>query len=148
MADTVRTAIADKMKTITGIGQVHEYERYAKDLSGLAEFYGNADGQLRGWFIRRQSVEEIRDGRPLETVRWQIRGYMALSDANQSELQFNDLVDAIRTAFRVDCSLGGKVTTTATDDGNGIQMPEFQQVLFANVLCHAVTLTLTTERYL
>jgi len=153
MTDPIRTAIVAKLNTVTDIGRVHAYERYANQLADLAALYawnpGGGPAQLRGWFVRRVKVHESMPTLATysETITWRIRGYMALSDAAASELAFDDLINAIRDAFRADDTLGGVVDSCRFDREAGIQMDDAGPVLFANVLCHSAQLTLTTRRY-
>ena len=57
--------------------------------------------------MRRTATTEVNaNGRLLSEHRWLIRGYMAFKDAVASELIFDDLVERIRAAVRVDTTLG------------------------------------------
>ncbi|HYE35503.1 hypothetical protein [Methylocaldum sp.] len=153
MADAIRTAIVAKLNSVADIGRVHAYERYANQMADLSALYawdaGSGQKQLRGWFARRVGIQESKPSEPTfrETITWQIRGYLALSDAAASELAFDDLIDAIRAAFRADDTLGGAVATCWIDDEAGIQSDDAGPVLFANVLCHSARLILKTRRY-
>lgn len=149
MSDPVRDAIISVLSGVTDIGMVHSYERYAKRSKDLSEFYV-ANSQLRGWFVRRLSVKDFEPavGRLIETTRWQIRGYMSLDDDAFTELIFDDLLDAIRLAFRVDHTLGGVIGTNITEQQAGLSIDDTGPVLFAGVLCHAARGSLITVRYL
>lgn len=149
----IRDAIVTKLDAIPSIGRVHGFERYAADFKALADLYVATIGnkpQLRGWFVQRTGTSETSRalGRYEETISWRIRGFMALSDATQSEFSFDALLEAIRDAFRSDETLGGTVASTVTDEAAGIQIEESGPVMFAGVLCHAATLRLATRRYL
>lgn len=153
----IRTAIKTLMLTVPDIGVVHEYERYAPDLAGVRAAYLYAPAnQLRGWFVRRQSTKEFGrvQNHSVESIRWQIRGYMALDDSAQSELTMDGLVEALRDVFRPDETLGGTVgqcSVPAPSGGSGesaLQVEDFGPVMFAGVLCHHARLGLTTIRYL
>ena len=146
--DAIREAIATTLETVPDIGVVHRYERYANQAGPLAALYGSG-GQLRGWHIRRVAVSETRlDVAPSVLTRWEIRGYLALADAAESELVFDRLIDAARAAFRADPTLGGVVATTAAEDVIGLQLADSGPVLFAGVLCHKAVLTLNTREWL
>jgi hypothetical protein len=103
--------------------------------------------------VRRLRVRETGIQQPLylESIDWQIRGFMGLDDATQSELVMEDLIDALRDRFRADSTLGGVITKTgalgSTKD-RGIQLEDFGPVLFGGVLCHGarIGLNTTTER--
>lgn len=149
----IRNAIVAKLNTVANIGRVHAYERYANQLADLSALYawnpGGGPAQLRGWFVRRIGIRETHPSESLfrEDITWQIRGYMALSDAAESELSFDALIDAIRAAFRADDTLGGAVDTCWINEEVGIQLDDAGPVLFANVLCHSARLTLMTRRH-
>lgn len=144
----IRTAIADKLRTVNEIGPVHEYERYAKTDAGIAALYQSGD-QLRGWHIRRVRGRATSPsvGRVLVDYDWELRGVLSLQDATATEIQFDGLMESIAEAFQADESLGGAVVTTVLPDRAGIQLIESQPVMFAGKLCHFARLGLTTRFY-
>lgn len=149
---TIRAAILAKLQGIADIGKVNDFERYADQTSALkAQYVATiaASDQLRGWNIRRVATKEVfvDTGRWSAHVDWRIRGFMALNDANSSEKTFDDLIEAIRDAFRADDTLGGTILTCIDPSSNqaGIQVIESKPVLFAGVLCHSVQLGLFTQ---
>lgn len=145
----IRNAIVAAMGTIIDIGPVHNYERYAKNHQGLKTFY-EYQNQIRGWHVRRIGRLESSPslGRHVVKQRWRIRGYMSLDDAGQSELAFDDLLDAIVAVFRADDTLGGLVDSLIVDNQAGAQIEDSGPVIFAGVLCHSARLSLTTRHYL
>lgn len=149
----VRTAIVARLNTVTDIGAVHAYERYASDLKKLATLY-SYQGAIRGWFVRRPVTHESGNilSRTVEVVRWRIQGVMSLEDANASELTFDALIESVRDAFAQDETLGGTVdqcSEPGNEDGEScIQLDDAGPVMFGGVLCHACRLGLTTVRYL
>lgn len=150
MTDPVRTAIVAILSTIPAIGRVHAYERRV-DQKNLAEHYGY-NGQLRGWFVRRAGIQErllsppYAPGPRLEITTWLIRGYLALADAEATELAFDELIEAIRDAFRADDTLGGVVETCRHEEEIGIQLDQAGPVSLTGMLCHSAQLRLTTVR--
>ncbi len=154
----IRTALVALVASVEDIGQVHAYERYAREegrFRRLFLFTPLATGieQVRGWWLRRTATEErsLGVGRNLEINTWQIRGYMALNDAEASELEFDALVEALRDAVRADPTLGGVCMQSPIADGNntdGLQVLEIAPVLFCGVLCHSAVLELKTWSYL
>lgn len=143
---TIRQAIADKLTAIVASGHVHKFERYAVSQKDFRAFY-EQDGKVLGWFIRRLALSETPDTTTYNTVveTWRIRGFMSLNDAAESELAFDDLIDAIRAAFRNDETIGDVVETTKADGEIGIQIEDSGPVMFAGVLCHGVTMRLKTQ---
>jgi hypothetical protein len=146
-AAEIRDAIVVLMQRVPGIGCVHAYERYAKDLQGLRAHYATDAPQLLGWFVRRRAFKARRvvPGKRSVTTTWSITGYMALSDGDASELAMDALVDALATEFERDPRLGGLVQERAEADPAGLVQEDAGPVMFAGVLCHAVALQLITE---
>ena len=151
---TIRAAHKAKLLTVANIGVVNDYERYSKDQSALqAQYVAMIAGakQLRGWNIRRVKTQEKSPdvaGPSVVTHTWDFRGYMALDDSAASEKTFDDLIEAIRDAYRGDENLGGAVSTTVMEDGTaGVQVIESVPVLFAGVLCHSARLRTFTRHY-
>ena len=147
---TTRAALVATLAAVPDVGVVHAYERYLKDWARLRALYVAAmpDGnQLRGWYVRRLAARVTRNGagRAIVHTTWLLRGMMAVSDEAQSELVFDDLVDAVRRAIEADPTLGGAVQTTLYEKELGAQLQAAGPVMFAGVLCHAADLVVTTE---
>lgn len=146
MADVIRDAIVATLAAIPDIGKVHGFQRYSARTKDLVDMYAY-NGQLRGWFVRRFSVvdKDTSLGSRQETTRWYIRGYMAVDDAAQSELAFDDLLDAIREAFRVQWwpnDLGSSVIHRKYNEQVDVSVDETGPVMFAGVLCHSARCSL------
>lgn len=149
----IRAAIVATMQGVAGVGVVHDHEAYAHSMDRLKALYVPAgESQLRGWFVRREAVTETGRIQPrsVEYLRWRIQGVMALNEDADSELAFDDLVEQLRDAFRINDTLGGTVAQCAMPDGSeaGLQVVDSGPVMFANVLCHAARCRLTTQRFL
>ena len=147
---TIRAAIVAKLNAIPNIGQVHDYERFARAEKDFRALY-ETSGKILGWNVRRaQKIEHSPYmHRTMLTNSWQIRGFQGLDDAGRSEIAFDDLVEAIGDAFRDDITLGGVVETTIREDGTAaIQVEDSGPVMFCGVLCHSATLKLYTIHYL
>lgn len=146
----IRDAIKAKIITVANIGVVHTYERYAKDASKFAEFYkfGNP-ARILGWHVRRVSTREhlIDTERWSVLHGWRIRGFKSLDDADATEESFDDQIEQIRDAFRLDDDLGGLVFSLMNPQNSeiGIQVIEHVPVMLAGVLCHKAELGLTTQ---
>lgn len=151
--EQIRAAVKAKVAGVADIGQVHDYERYAKVQSAMQAEYVAAIGGvdvLRGWFIawRGQSSRTPGLGRWEVENKWELRGFHALSDAAASEKTFDDLCEAVRVAFRDDENLGGVISSTVVPGGEGgLQITEKNAALFAGALCHAMRGRLTTVHF-
>jgi hypothetical protein len=136
----IRASIVAKLIAIPGIGQVHNYERYASQQSKLKELF-SANDRILGWVVRRGGFKKTMIADALFTVRtnWQIRGYMSLDDAAETELLFNALADLVQA-------------TLANDPTFGIAswVPDYEfkadeePVMFCGVLCHNVNISFDT----
>lgn len=148
--EAVRAAIVATLKTVPGMGAVHDRERYASQQASLRALYvvqTDEGEQLHGWFVRRLGfqVSQWGQGQRAVTTRWQLRGFMALQDEAASELAFDAVIDGVRAAFEADPTLGGAVFGTQLDRQIGPQLAASGPVMFAGVLCHAADMTLVTE---
>lgn len=152
----VRQAIVTLAMTVPGIGVVHDRERYAERPEKLRQLYvpaANPKGPINGWYVRRISTQETSGaiGRWETIHRWRLRGFHSFMDDAGSELVFDDIVEGMRTAFRLDETIGGAVIDTVVGGGDapiaGLQVDEAGSVMFAGMLCHAATLTLYTRQY-
>ena len=141
------------IQTVAAVGTVHTWERsvgYAGDMWDLFKYTATNPDTARGWMIRLVSTDEVSPdlGQYAVTHRWELAAIWQVVDADGSEVTFDDTIDAVRTAFRSDDTLGGVVATCVVDGEAGAQMPEHDIVEFAGVLCHAAILTLLTRHYL
>lgn len=150
---THRVALAGLLSSVPEVGVVHGYEPYAKTQSDFAAHYvwtaPDTTKQLRGWHIRRIATREreLGVGRTLNAHTWRITGYMALDDNGATEPVFDELVEAIRQAYRLDPTLGAAAELSPAE-GAGIDVTDSKPVVFCGVLCHSATLQLTTHAYL
>lgn len=145
---TIRAAIKSKLEGVTGIGQVHDYERYSKNTGDFKTFYLDTN-KILGWHIRRLSNKQTRPylGRWVIVNEWRLRGFRSLDDSAATEKTFDDLIEAITTAFKADDTLGGVIDTMVLDNGTGISLLKSQPVMLAGILCHAAELQLFTRHY-
>lgn len=145
--DQIRNAIAAKIAAVPDSGKVHSYERFAKGEKDFRALYEHG-GQVRGWNIRRLTKAETSPALGTYNVlnKWRISGFISLDDAGQSEIVFDNLVEAVCDAFRTDETLGGLIAGTVMDNPNvsGIQVEDSGPVMFAGVLCHSARLVLYT----
>lgn len=152
--EQIRAAIGQRLTAIAEIGVVHPYERYAKtekDFAGLYLWQSGGVTSLRGWFIRRVATRSFYKSQVWNRIEtdWQIRGYLALQDAEASEIRMDSLVEQIRHALAADLTFGGLVEAAPPAEGQvfGPQLTESGPYMLGGVLCHGVALSLTTTHY-
>ncbi len=133
MTDLVRTKIKARIESVPNMGIVHTYERWAADWGKFIALFKASTGEILGWEISRVAAP----GTYLNTVeeevshKYLIRGYMGLQDAAETELLFNEKIEAMRDAFRSDMTLGGLNELPAGFDCRLIEPRSF-----GSVLCH------------
>lgn len=145
--ERIRGAIVAKIKSVPGTGKVYPFERYAKTEKDFRALYAGSGDQLLGFHVRRLTRRESAGvEREIENT-WQIRGLLALSDAEQSEIKFDAVLEALCDAFRTDPRLGNLVARPDMEDEAGLQLVESGPVLFSGVLCHSARFNFVTRHY-
>ncbi len=147
--DSIRAAIVARMNTVVSIGQVHSYERFAKATSDFRQKYETSN-RILGWNVRRKAKRVMSQtlGRSVVFNEWEIKGFMSLDDADQTEILFDNLVESLGDVFLADETLGGVVASIVTPEGEaGLQLQESNPVMFLGVMCHSARLKLTTIHY-
>lgn len=130
------SAIRDRIKTIlqgvTGIGVVHDYERWDANWTEMLAHY-KSSGVLNGWAITRRGTSEDWDNMPVveRYHNFEISGIYSLSDATASEKTFQNLVDAVAAALRNDQTLGGACIVAGP-----VNVEAVEPRMFGSVLCH------------
>jgi hypothetical protein len=143
--DVIRDAIAAVIQAVPGTGAVHSYEVSGRTEDSFRIAY-LADGSLNGWNIRRVATKEIYVNPAITQVThlWRLRAFRAISGGGQSERDFDATIEAVRSKFRDDWTLGGLIINTRAEAAEGLQVDDSQPVMFAGVLCHGATCSLAT----
>ena len=158
--NAARASLLAVMQSVPAVGQVHERERYGNSDAAFRKLYlythsdVTADAfsdqsHIRGWYLRRTATAESNaNGRVLNEHTWLIRGFMAFKDEIASELIFDELIERVRAAVRVDNTLGmpGLIGGSVVQL-RGVQVINAGPVLFAGALCHSAALELTTRSW-
>lgn len=148
----IREKIRLKLAAVASIGKVHDYERYsARDADFVTLYKDVTSGRIRGWNFYREATREVDldNGQVRRLHTWRITGFMSIDDADATGKIFDDLVEAVATAFRTDRTLGGTVDDikdmNQQDGESGIQVDAIEPVMFAGVLCHRARGRLITD---
>ncbi|MEQ8605182.1 MAG: hypothetical protein RIB45_17860 [Marivibrio sp.] len=144
----IRAGVLAFVNATPGVGVTHGYQRYAHKVSDFKSLYAQGEKVL-GFFITRTgwSCEEHDSATNRIVNRWTIRGFMALEDEAESEVLFDQALEAMRQQFNTDETLGGVVDTTIVDGRAGLQLESQEPVMFAGILCHQARLTLSTVHF-
>ncbi len=104
----IRAQIKSTLEAVSGVGAVHDYERYPRS---LADFFlamtGGSPAQVNGWVVHRESAraERATMGRGGQIERahvFKLTGFYALDDGAGSEKDFQALIEAVFEAFKGD----------------------------------------------
>lgn len=127
----IRTQIVTILSGVTGIGVVHNYERYSRS---LAEFFAimSKSGVVNGWMIHRVSTESRRDTLPhIDRYHtFKISGIYELDDVAASGTTFQALIEDIFTAFKSNHTLNGSALDSEPVNIDLVDTEEFGQRLF------------------
>lgn len=139
----LRAAIVAQLQTVPDIGNVFDFERYAKDDATFRDIYNSGAGIL-GWHVRRVARKETMAFNEVLTT-WEIRGFASLQDDSATELIFDDLIDAIGDAWRNDPCMNGAVLSPTNETNVVPELVDTGPALFCGVLCHSARLRLITR---
>jgi len=140
----IRAQIKTILEGVSGIGIVHNRQRFAATWEKFLELFKTTDKKINGCCITRDSAsaERLNWDQDERTHEYKIRGYYGLSDEAATEITATALVEAICDAFRADTGLGG----TAGDSGP-MQVLIVEPRAFGGVLCHFYELGLSVNEY-
>ncbi|MBA7676883.1 hypothetical protein ES703_85128 [subsurface metagenome] len=138
----IRDEIKSILLGVSGVGtKVHDYERYAKTWEEYLAFF-KSNGLIKGWTITRTATPEAESTTTtnMRTHTFLIRGYYSLDDSAGTEKTFQDIIENIAAAFRVNKRLNGQAF-----DSGPLQVDMVGNVLFGSVLCHFCELRLLAQ---
>ena len=148
--DTVRTEMKTIIEAVSGIGKVHDYERYTHDWKKYEQLFTKAD-KVNTWQIERPTFSRYVHGSQGPTAGVErvihdfiIRGFYALSDELASEKTFQDIVEAVCQAFRNKPTLNDKAEMIKISSDSPVTGRIFKDYLGA-VLCHIVEISISIQ---
>ncbi len=109
----IRAQIKVELEKVSGIGVVHDYERYARSITDFRNLMTKTGTTtVNGWVIHRESTsaEQVIMGPKGQIERvhiYRIAGVYALDDAAGSEKTFQGILDAIFSQFKSNGTLNG-----------------------------------------
>lgn len=147
---TVRTEIATIISDVTGIGKVHEYERYTHDRNQYTKLFTKND-KINVWQIERPTFSRYVHGSAGATSGVErvihdflIRGFYGLSDELKSEKTFQDLVEGVCQAFRDKPDLNGVAEMIKISPETPITGRITKEYL-GEALCHTVEINISIQ---
>lgn len=140
----IREQIAAIVAGISGVGVVHEYERWTATWKDFIDLFQDDGGKINGWMIRRiRTVEEDwgGSGQYLRHHSFRLTGIYGLQDAIASEITFqDDIVEPVCSALREERQLND-----TADNSQPPQVKTIEERLFGNVLCHYCEIELVAD---
>src|SRR3990172_1080001 len=116
----IRTQIKTILDGVSGIGIVHDYDRYVNDWNKLLSlFKPTTQAKINGWVITRTATpaQWSAIARRHRVHSFLIRGFYSHDDASASEITFQALIESIYEAFEDNETLTGTCETTSPDFG-------------------------------
>lgn len=136
----IREQIKAILSGVSGIGVVHDYDRWASTWEKFLDQYKDeATGKINGWAITRTKTPEEADSfeKHARDYEFTVRGFYGLKDEDASEIVFQDLVEDICTAFRTNFTLN-----STCDESGPMQVVLVENRVFGSVLCHYCELSI------
>lgn len=139
---TIRAAIKSTLEGVSNIGPVHDRMRWTRSLAELLKMLEDDDGTVNGWMIHRASASATRypNGRVDREHQYRILGIYKLDDDDDTDSDFQALLEAIHDAFISDGTLGGACTWS-----DAIQITDIDTEEYGNRLYHVAELTLAAQ---
>jgi len=137
--------IQQRLSSVENIGTIHQYLRWTRDeVEFRTRFLDGENNRLAGWEITRINVEDIQDTNIANTVvhLFQLKGYLALSDTEESELLFQQIIDDICAQFRPQDSLASNCELNRP-----VQFVRIDHLQFGGVLCHYAEATIEVQEH-
>ncbi len=147
---TIREQIKVILASVSGIGVVHEYERFSDTWTKFLDLFKDENDKINGWTISRKSSSqtEFAQGNDLGRLhRFILTGFYGLQDGQATELKFQDLIEAIVTKFNSYNNLNGTCFSISPEPGetSGIQVDIVENRIIGNFLCHYTELSLYVQ---
>lgn len=157
------TAIREQIKTIlsgvSGIGVVHDYERFSNDWKKYLSLFtvedDNGEKRINGCTFTRVATPEkwLTNVEYLRVYEFDFHGIYSLKDSDATELVFQSTIENVCDAFRAKPTLNGTCETITPEFGalsgrSGMQVETIENRKFGVTLAHYFKLRLgaqTTE---
>lgn len=147
--ETTLAAVIEQVRVILAgvphIGQVHPYIRFVTTEAGVNDKFKDPEAdRIKFWSITRSSTSStdanVHANRDVHTLV--VRGWMSLNDANNSEAEFQSLVELVRQTFKQNRKLNGAAYYSAP-----MQAGTVMSGAIAGFVVHYCELALSVEIY-
>jgi hypothetical protein len=128
---------------VSGIGVVHDYERWSNDWNKFLDHFKDADGKINGCTIAREKRPKMQAtmGETEKAHVFVIRRIMGLQDDKATGIVFDDHLEVLGDAFNGNETLNETCRTINPDwgpmtDAVGLQIELVEIRMFGGILCH------------
>lgn len=121
-------------------GMVHKFERWTADWGKFLELFKDpVTGRIFGFELSRSGspAQKLSNFEEADTHIYTIKGYMAVKDADQTEILFNGKIEALKDKFRRKHDLDGTCNAAGPLSAETIDTR-----FFGATLCHYAELNL------
>ncbi|NPU84375.1 MAG: hypothetical protein HPY65_07785 [Syntrophaceae bacterium] len=151
----IRAQIKVILSSVTGIGIVHDYQRFAVDWQKMLDLFKD-DDRINTCMFRREKMIKRRiilgnpSSQPHRIHIFKIICIRGLNDAQATAVSFDDDLAAVEEAFEGYKTLNGTCETInpgfgPTEGEEGVQISLVEERMFGNVLCHYAELRLSVQ---
>jgi hypothetical protein len=139
----IREQIKVILAGVSGIGVVHDYERFNKNWDQFLKLFLDSDQRINGCMFTREKCPKnmIALGEYEKAHIFVFRFFMGLKDDEGTGVIFDDHIEDVEAAFRNKETLNDTCQTINPQWGpmngaEGIQLDVSENRMFGNVLCH------------
>jgi len=139
----IRERIRAALAGVSGMGRIHEYERFAADWPKYLGLFKDSEDRINGCMFHRTASgkRQATLGEKEKFHVFTFRFFRGLQDDQATGVDFDDFIDDVGDAFNDDPSLEGTCLTIDPDWGpmsglTGLQVDAIENRRFGTVLCH------------
>lgn len=146
----IRDELVKILKAVKGIGNVHDYRRHTTSWADIYKRHRSEEGIINNWEITRtalaqdvSALDNLAGNEPFfhDNHSVLIVGHMTLNDEMVTEKKFQDLIDEIVKAIRLNNRLNGSVLLPKQ-----LQVPIIREFDFGGILVHNTEMTYEAVR--
>lgn len=148
--DTVRSKIKTLIEDVSGIGKVHDYERYTHNWKQYEKLF-TKNNKVNVWQIERATFTRFVHATTGPTAGVErvihdfiIRGFYGLSDELASEKAFQNLIEGVCQKFRGYPDLDSTAEMIKMSPENPIT-GSIRKEYLGTVLCHIVEINISIQ---
>jgi hypothetical protein len=139
----IREQIKVILQGVSGIGVVHDYERFSNDWNKFLSLFQDPDGRINGCMFYREKrpMRQQTMGENEKAHVFVFRRFMGVRDGEATGIIFDEHLESLMDAFDDNEDLNGTCRTINPDwgplsEGVGMQLDISEIRIFGNVLCH------------